>query len=417
MNKIYITDDNGVTKAFAYKYENNHVTSIELSEDDILKILSFAVESKISHIEEYEKSLQILIHDDIEINVDSLEPFKREDGKLSELLHQLAVKIVNYHDKEKLQQLSSRPNKPSVNRTKSKNLGRRIMALSLTGAIILAGAKYIENNKSKKEKPSKPLINTEQIAEIKKPEMTQNLATMENKIDKALEETSKTTINLPINFVDVSKKESTIDFLGDIIYNYSVRYGIPYDVACLYITQERPLIIDGHVDNPCQLTNFVGAEFSVPVYNKDGPTGEVEHFKVTQDMIDNTDTNIKIGLAYLRYCIDRCDSLMSGLFCYNQGPFALSLACDYYGLDINEYKGDSNAIKARDLIVKYFKEKNINTGRVHGDPNYLENVFRYMNSEERNAKNFEYFLGNKKKVIAINPTLEYTNDFEGGRYV
>ena len=151
---------------------------------------------------------------------------------------------------------------------------------------------------------------------------------------------------------------------------------------------------------------FIGRTLTVPIYNEQGFTGEYETFEVTKEMLDTPDGNIKTCLAYKRICVDKFNSLILGLFSYNQGEYALNIACNYYGLNKEDYYGDENAIKARDLINRYYEEQ----GKKHGDSTYLENVFSYLNLNERGSTYLEYYLGSEKKTVEIINTLVYNNE-------
>ena len=141
----------------------------------------------------------------------------------------------------------------------------------------------------------------------------------------------------------------------------------------------------------------------MPVYDENGKfTGTYDEFTATAESINTYEGNIMAGMASLREYID-ANGIVMGLFLYNQGPYSLQMACDYYGVNIEDYKGDINAIKARDLVVSYYKAQ----GKTHGDPLYLEHVFSRLPLDDRGVTTVSCYIGNEKVEIAINNTLEY----------
>lgn len=200
------------------------------------------------------------------------------------------------------------------------------------------------------------------------------------------------------------KYAETERLYGADIKKYSTRFGIPYNVACAYISQERP---DNGDPNVCQITGRI-KPFTVDIYDENGPTGETEVITIDDTAKTNASESIKAGLAYLRYGIDYNDSFTTGLFGYNQGPYSVNLACDYYGLDINDYKGEENSQKACELIINYFKDTT-SPGKVHGDPNYLYNVFGYLPLEDRGSATIECYVNKELRQIAISNQLYYNN--------
>ncbi len=203
---------------------------------------------------------------------------------------------------------------------------------------------------------------------------------------------------------DTGKLQATKDYLGYYIEYYAKRWGLPVNLIMAQISQERGGIENGTVHNPCQLTYiyFVGQTFTAPVYDENGFTGTYDTFTVTDESINTVEGNIMAGLAFLRKVIDNNQSLLTGLFLYNQGEPNLIFACQYFGVDINDYKGDQNSMKAVELIKRYTQTV---YGSYYGDQNYLTNIFQYLELDENGEATLTYYLGDQEITIKINNTL------------
>lgn len=438
MHNLYIPYRDGKLHFYAYRYLGKVVFE-ELTSEEIIAELTKINKQNIKSVSETGKSLTVTLENGQNIEIDSLEIIKH-NSEYTELLLEFMSKIKLHMENKGIEELKSKlpeGHTPRVNRTKSNNLGKRILAAGLAGSVIISLSSLAINfyQKQKRNKGKElPNLSTElfldnyKVSEKGGFDIPQTVIS-QPKDDKPILKSngesnseSKNSSNDEVIELFYEKREdgklqSTIDYCGDIIEYYSSRYGLPYDVVCSQITQERPNITpEGTLRNPCQLTNFAGNTLTVPVYNENGPTGEYDSYTVTKDMINSLDWNIKIGVGYLRCCVNKYDSLITGIFAYNQGINALSNACKYYELDVNDFKGDENALEARDLVVRYYEELKDN-GKIkstHGDPKYLENVFRYENAEDRGHREVKYFLKNDIKSVEIKSTLEYNNGF-GGR--
>ncbi len=354
---------------------------------------------------------------------------------------------INGLEKESLETLAQKYNGyvPTINRTKSKNHKKMIVAATLAGSIFLSGLGVSLAKKNNKEEKidiplSDILIDDNEVnisntlasnvqAEdlIYEPEAPLDSSSHENNtpteesntnnenntisLDKTIS-TPEITYNFDYVFSDISengKLEITKEYFGDLIEYYCNRWGLPPELCLAQLSQERPKVVNGECKNPFQITAkyFVGETFTIPVYDSNGFTGSYDKFTVTEASLNTFEGNIMAGLAYLRKCINRTDSLFTGLYLYNQGEPSLSAACNYYGLDINDYKGDINALNACDLITKYHQEL---YGSSYGDYDYLANVFRYIPTSDRGSVMLSYYLGEEKINIALNNTREYNSE-------
>ena len=58
------------------------------------------------------------------------------------------------------------------------------------------------------------------------------------------------------------------------------------------------------------------------------------------------------------------------------------------------------------MINRYYEEKN----KSHGDKNYLENVFSYLELSDRGSITLTYYVNGVEKTMEIHNTLEYNNE-------
>ena len=411
MNKFYITYESG-RKCYAYKYENDKIKYIALNKEQEALFFTKTLERNITNITDKDKSMEIVFEDNFSVVVDNSKIFLAQHNEYDRYFFRLLDKIKRFTERENLRKVHTQTHTRRVNRNKSKKMPKAISASALSlsiGFSLIAGLMNKEITKKDEsllpQNVSEIVMNRENIDEL-----------IENQVYETYEEEVDTVVKLAFSdrtesnrvSEEASKLEETEAYFGSIISNYAIRYGLPYELACAQITQERPNIKDGKCDNICQITYelFIGRTLTVPIYNEQGFTGEYETFEVTKEMLDTPDGNIKTCLAYKRICVDKFNSLILGLFSYNQGEYALNIACNYYGLNKEDYYGDENAIKARDLINRYYEEQ----GKKHGDSTYLENVFSYLNLNERGSTYLEYYLGSEKKTVEIINTLVYNNE-------
>lgn len=410
MNKFYISN-NGKRGYYTYSFEHGKIKLMPLNERDAEVFLSHISSKPIDQIISKENYKEIIFDGNTSVIVEKLRDLYPKQDKYDKYFLILLHKAREFVTRENIKNYKKTlpPNHiPKVNRVKKSTLPtKQIIAGALSfsmGISLIAGIASQEMNKESFVADINPPVSYE----------------MTNKLSTNLEKESIDPVDITVNlaFPDrtlsnrvsetVSKLDETKEYFGDSISYYSERYGIPYEIACAQITQERPNIKDGVCINPCQITYeyFVGETMTAPVYDESGFTGDYDTFLVTEEMLNSHDGNIKVGLAYTRYCIDKFDSLIMGLFAYNQGESVLGITCNHYGVDIEDYLGEENAIKARDMINRYYEE----LGRAHGDKDYIENVFSYLELSDRGSIVLKYYVNGVEKTMEINNTLGYNNE-------
>lgn len=413
MHKYFITYEKE-RSFYAYRNSSN-VTALKTKE--IEGILEYIAKSSILDLREIgENALEIIFAGNVSIMIDDIRVFEYNNNQFDSYIKNLQKRITTYSERKAIESYNQKlPHgyKPRVNRHK-KRKGRVIATgLSLVVLINLGLALNKELSKSDKQEFKKYEISYElpkaqmpsyipDEVEINTPEINLN----EN-IELAFEDRTES-----------GKLEETILYCGNEIKYYSERYGLPYEVCCAQITQERDTKEGWMNNNPCQITYdlFVGRKMHIPVYDESGFTGEYDDFTITKEMLDTKEGNIMVAIAYDRICVDKFESLSTGVYSYNQGEYALNLACDEYELDINDYKGDSKTLEAKSLIDKYFQEKNELRGKSeakHGDPLYLEHVFSYLPLDQ-GTREISYYIKDKLITVDLTNINVYNNEFTRG---
>ncbi len=415
MSKFYIDSHHG-RKYYAYSYRNDEINYFPLTEEETKALLTSLDKNPIKQVNDTDKSIEIIFNNSLTLIIDNLKVFQIHHDHNDHYFQLLLNKLKAFIEKETINQYKKNlPQyyKPRINRTKQKRFpAKQLIAGALSFTIASSLIAGLINKEIEKENDN-TLSTSISITLPEKTEVEENIVIeAENNLE------ADHVINLAFqdrtesNRVSeqMSKLDETKAYLGTYISEYATRYGLPYDLACAQITQERPNIENGVCINPCQITYeyFVGETMTVPIYDENGFTGNYDIFEITKEMLDSPEGNIRVGLAYLRTCVDKFDSLITGLFTYNQGESTLNIACEYYGLDIKDYLGEENGIKARDLINRYYENQN----RTHGDSLYLEHVFSYLDLSDRGSTTLEYYLAGEKKTIEINNTLMYNNELK-----
>ena len=437
MSKFYITYDERKQKRSFYSYQTstNNIFYIPLKEQEISVLLQDIDNNNIINIiEKNANAIEIIFKNERKIVIDDIRIFEKSGNyKVDTIINKLQRRIVNYIEQKNIRDYQKnlpRGYKPKVNRNRNKNRGKKLIVGGLSAVMIICLAANLANEIKKIEKTElDDTIQQNYYSEQKidnQKDIYANITTIQTQVKDVLEqqypdiqiesieiepEISKTaSVSLELeDRTQTGKLQKTVDFCGEIIEYYSNRYGLPYREMCAQISQESPMIINGSCENVCQITYemFIGKKMHVPVYDKNGFTGSYDNFTVTKEMLDTTEGNIMVGMAYNRYCIDKYQSLFTGLFSYNQGENALNNACNFYGLDVNNYLGDENSISARDLINKYYRE---GLNKKHGDSKYLENVFSYLPMDDRGTNTIKYYLGNELITVDLTNTNVYNSE-------
>ena len=422
-NKFLLTFDN---KRIIYSYTQSNEDFIYtiLSEKETTGVLQRLADSKIKNIvNKSENAIEITYESGLTIVLDDTRIFKYKSETIDDIfIKNLYLKIMKFAERRNvIEYKKTLPEgyKPRVNRKKKKNIAPKLIVSGLSALMIFYLSTSFNKEIKKENIESKPNeLEFNLVIEESNNDIINNInigpkkdIILYEEIKSPIEEEKDNTICVSLEFGDrtqTGKLQSTEAFCGGVLKYYCERYGLPYEVMLAQITQESPNVVNGKCQNPCQITYelFIGRKMYVPVYDVNGFTGEYDIFTVTKEMLKTTEGNIMAGMAYNRYCIDKYNSLFTGMFSYNQGENALKNACEYYGLNVDDYKGDEKSIEARDLINKYYQD----LGLMHGDAKYLEHVFSYLPLDERGIETIEYYLGNELITLDLNNANVYNSE-------
>ena len=429
MNKFYI-DENKGRKYYAYEYQNDQVKYISLEDKDILTLLSSISEDRIREIHDQGKSMEVTFSNGITLIIDNLKIFFPHhdffDHYFEKLLNQLnaALEKSNWKDyKEKL----TKNHTPTVNRKKKSKLPTKTMitawALSFSIAIsCLAsslGKQKIEEQNLKEEHEI-----SYSVPKVSMPE----LPIEQTNPSSTLESESKIQVELAFNDESASGKlEQTIKNCAPYLDEWIERYGLPKDLTYALVCQESgtfDLTINslGSV-GPMQLQvdqyhneNAI-EKITVPVYENGVLTGKYDEFYVADArhlddprlegknylVMQNLEDNFQIGCAVLRRCIDRYKNIFVAIDAYNKGLYCLSNCCTEE--KIEQYKNDFEDFSWISIITN---AKGIN----YGDPNYLWNVLRYLDTGVRGEANIQYYYGDELINVDLINTNVYNNELK-----
>ncbi len=423
----------GVENNQRYIYNNkgtNEVVSVNLKEEDIIKILNLLKRKDIKKIKLTDEYIY-LSYDDM--NVTLTEDFFEISDKYDIYVNDLRGKVKKYVEDEALKKIKNKNTK--INRNKNKKGQKMLVASSLITSLLLTSLGLSLKEAVKKTqledddktpvlsdvtsdlleddvKILNDLVNNANNKEVKTEELgnQEEVKPKEEIIEEPVkEDIMEADYNFDYEFLDLTKTgklEETKEYLGDYIKHYATRWGLPVNLVMAQVTQERPSVVEGRIKNPCQITEeiFINHTFKMPVYDEAGFTGTYDTFTVTKASLGTYEGNIMTGIAYLRECVDSSKSLITGLYLYNQGEPSLWAACGYFGLNLSDYKGDNMTKEACELIKNY----NIAAhGNNYGDYYYLANVFQYLETSNRGAADLSYYLGSEKIDININNTLNH----------
>ncbi len=429
MLNFYFTLENGNRHFYAITSDSKGY--LELRDNRIIVILNKIGSIKITSLNigdnntevTFEKGIKVIFNNNIfGINHDHYDNYFKG----------MEEKLLAFKEEEQIAKLKARRDR-RINRERCKKIKTLIINSSLGLSLVLGSVGFTKLSPSlgsdKKDKDldkdsgisletttrtrDTALINGEEYEvdgldveeESEEQEVTQE--EQETITPRIIEEPTH-TVSIDLSFTslrdEVSRYSETDKFCGELIRYYSKRWGLSPELAIAQISQERPDIKNGECDNVCQLKGqfYENRSFKVPVYDDTGFTGTYDEFTVTSSSINTLEGNIMAGLATYAELRDQY-GIMEGLFFYNQGPYAINLACEYYGLNVDDYIGDEKTIAARDLIVNYYKAN----GKNHGDPLYLEHVMARFPVNDGENINISCYRNGEKEEIAINRILEY----------
>lgn len=193
---------------------------------------------------------------------------------------------------------------------------------------------------------------------------------------------SNTIMPITIDYEERSgdlKLETTKQLYGSILEKYANQYGLDPNLVIAVATQERGIHsstvdVEGGL-GLMQIQKGFWENKSLTAYNFE--TGEEETVIVTENGMQDLETNIKYGCMILSHMMNSCNyNIPAGISSYNFGDTAIRnlmrTCASETGITFDSLIGDPNNCSWLDYR---------NQSKYGGDPKYLENVISYMGEE------------------------------------
>lgn len=411
-------------------------------------------------------------NDNIEVIFD-VSVFDNKYNIYNDYIASLKTKINRFMERKNLSEYKKRDfnnSKRKINRSYSKNLGRLVTGALATVTILTISAtlKYSQTNNLFIANASIPKIDKPNIEESLTEQQSSEIKTLKRKMildtttmpemavdDLVVREDSEISDNddfirceLAFDQKTDGKMETTITNCAPYMEEYIERYGLPRDLTYAITCQENGslTLIDDRIDapNPMRIDpNENNGEYfrNIPVYKDGKLTGEYDSFYVVAKeadknnpkyaghkvlVIENLADNFQIGCANFRRCIDRYKNIFIALDAYNKGLYAFTNVYDKALFDIPNsreyYENNFNDFTWTDFIARHYKLVKNKPDFVYGDPNYIWNVLRYLETDANGVIHIEYdYKGETIKVELTNQNMldknevdNYNNDMKRG---
>lgn len=410
--------------------------------------------------------------DNVEVIFD-VSVFDNKYNVYNDYIDSLKTKINRFMERKDLSEYKKRipdKSKRKINRSYSKNLGRLVAGTLVTVTILTISAtlKYSPTNNLSIANASLPEIDKPNIEESLTEQQLSEIKTLKRKIVLDTTTMPETTVDdltvredseIPDNedFIRCElafdqkkdgKMEATITNCAPYMEEYIARYGLPRDLTYAITCQENGslTLIDDRIDapNPMRIDPIEnnGELFrNIPVYKDGKLTGEYDSFYVVAKeadknnpkyagykvlAIDNLIDHFQIGCANIRRGIDRYRNIFIAVDSNNKGLYAFTNVYDKALFDIPNsreyYENNFNDFTWTDFIARHYKLVKNKPDFVYGDPNYIWNVLRYLETDDNGVIHIEYdYKGETIKVELTNQNVldknevdNYNNDMRRG---
>ena len=326
---------------------------------------------------------------------------------------------------------------PSINRSKSARLGRLLIASTLAVSLSVPTCLSIMRKEKELAKLEAFDINS----------LTGNSYLISNDdinviADNDIITNDKMVVELPFDdrTTDAINKEgeSKLDVVkrntSFYLENFINRYGLPRNITYALCTQERGLLDEdlqtNNFCNPMQVsTKHSGELFVIPIYENGILTGEYDKFYVfSKDdpklkehpndkvlIIEDSKDNFQIGCACFWQTIDKYKNVFLALDAYNKGLSAFSNLYEKPLISVANtleyYENNFNDFSWLSYINEYYKIAKNDEYFTHGDPNYVLNVLRYLETNNLGTTEISYYYkGEQIEFSLINTNKLVNND-------
>lgn len=380
MNRIelYVDGDNRLTIDFFYNHTDQY-SMTRLKGKECYSIISSLCEGPILSIKENQSLQEItLTYEGCTLNIGDTQKIfeKRGTGPIK-------LSLSKFYEEEKKKNFI-----PKKVTRKNKHVGSKIIASALVLAVLGGVIVHLQKNNPNLEQPEPTLITyeteistepTEIMIEINKPDLIEQPEVYQLGLSNDYEGPKKENeINVVISYGDSSNTEKaqiTRAYYGAVLERYSKMYGVDPKIITAIATQEKG--VHSHIKDPggatglMQIQNAVWIGKKITAFNYE--TNQYESFIVQEDMLGDVFYNIKIGCMYFQNCMDYMDNnIIAALQCYNMGCGSMDTILKHYsavsGKSTKEILNDVSDCGWMDYryIIKM------------GDPNYVENVLRWL---------------------------------------
>lgn len=294
----------------------------------------------------------------------------------------IVLNIENFYENESLKKVKSKKVVRKNKYTKRKLIATGLAAIVI-GTIAIPNLKKLLNGSIDVTSSNSVSYTEEDYNLLKKMILSTNeneVVNTNNEIEQSVP--MNTSVNhIVINYEDRSntnKANNTRNNYGSIIDKYAKMYGLDSKLVTAIATQERgehsATMDKGGATGLMQIQNSVWVGQVITAYNFN--TKSKETFKVTNSMLSDLNTNIKLGCMVLQNALKNMNyNIPAAIQCYNMGYGNMQKILNSYskitGKDKNSILNDTEDtgwLDYRNLIKV-------------GDQKYLEHVLSWYGSD------------------------------------
>ena len=258
----------------------------------------------------------------------------------------------------------------------NKSLRNKLIAGTLALALTFGGIAALNSHKNSGNPTTSQGIET--VMEDEDEIIDETEVAIEEETDSALELAQMVTEGFHFSYEDRTREENLPNArrYEDLFEKYAHRYGLDKNLLIALAAQEScgdhyGNIGNGPAEGIMQIEKSVHLNSNVQAFNFE--TNEVDTIYVTEDKLQDLETNIQIGTMILRTCIENNDyNVPLALQTYNFGPGNMQKVLNACGenenIEISKMRENPN----NNDWLQYREFLGI------GDPQYIEHVFSFL---------------------------------------